>query len=437
MQFDTIESPTAQSLALLKSVDPQKDRVRRKFSVAYFPLFGSGDEFAGHAMRARWYAPYVEGQCEAVVFGLVEGLKKGDPPPSMARIEAGDSHFEFPAPSKAYAEAVRDAHVILVWKTLSAAERKELIDLIGDRRLVFVPTNDLNEKEYGNYCKLMWRLLSREGRDALLVESQQRFVKVARPLRQSSRSAAVLGTGPSIDLAPNFDFSDLNVIACNTIIQSDALLDHVKPKFVCAGDVVSHFGVSHYADKFRSDLVKVLSERDIYLFTTAQFGYLFRLHHPELSERVIFCHQTSQSPVFNLFSQWELPQLDSTLNIHMLPIAASIAREIFILGCDGQSPHESKNEDFWAHSSAAQYHDLVDSGHECHPTFKIHRAKNILKGFVDGTEQTLSQGERTHGKRYISLAPSYTPCIGRRLAGADAFRRRMKPLEGLAGAGAE
>lgn len=428
---------TAHSLKLLSGVDPIKDRVRRKFSVAYFPLFDSSEEFASHTMRARWYLPFVEGQCEAVVFGRVEGLAAGDPPPSMAAIEAGDSHFEFPIHLKAYAEAVRDAHVILVWKSLSGSEREELIDLIGDRRLVFVPTNDLNEREYGNYCKLMWRLLSREQRELLLADSQKKFVKVARPLRETARSAAVLGTGPSIDLAENFDFSDLNVIACNTIIQSEALLNHVKPKFVCAGDVVSHFGVSRYADKFRRDLAKVLSERDIYLFTTAQFGYLFKLHHPELSDRIIFCHQTSREPVFDLFNKWELPQLDSTLNIHMLPIAASIATEIFILGCDGQSPHESKNEDFWAHSSAAQYHNLVDSGHDCHPTFKVHRAKSILKGFVDGTERTISQGERAHGKRYISLAPSYTPCIGRRLGDADVFGRRMKSHDVLAGTGAE
>lgn len=411
------------TLEILRQVSPTPDRVGKKWSVVYFPAFDSSVEYTSHRTRAKWYAPFVRGQCEAVHFAKLEGVEEMAPPSSMANASGDQRHLSVHGPTVSYGEALRDAHVILVWKALAVEERQQLESLLGGKRLVFVPTADLNEKEYGNYCKLMWRLLSRDGRDKLLERSHQKFMLLTEPMKRSKRSAVVLGTGPSIDIAAQFDFSEMNVIACNTIVQSEQLLDCVKPKFICAGDVISHFGVSQYAHKFRQDLVKVLTDRDIHFFTTAQFGYLLMLHHPEVADKILICNQTSGEPVYDLAKTWELPQLDSTLNIHMLPIASSIADEIFILGCDGKSPDESKNEDFWAHSASAQYHGLVDSGHDCHPTFKIHRARSILKGFMDGTSLTISGGEKLHGKRYVSLMPSYTPCIGERLADATTFNR--------------
>ncbi len=81
-----------------------------------------------------------------------------------------------------------------------------------------------------------------------------------------------------------------------------------------------------------------------------------------------------------------------------------------MLGCDGKSETRD-NEDFWAHARKAQYDELVDSGHRCHPTFDRNRQKTTYQRFLDSVEETVTTGERKHGKVYRSLQPSNIPAL--------------------------
>ncbi|OVE73463.1 hypothetical protein BVX94_03855 [bacterium B17] len=195
------------------------------------------------------------------------------------------------------------------------------------------------------------------------------------------------------------------------------MLDHINPDFICAGDVVSHIGVSRYAEVFRQDLVKVLKERkDTYFVTSASFGYLLILNHPEIEEKVILIKQSVHNPNYDLHRLFALPYLASTLNIHMLPLAGTFVDKIFIIGCDGKSANKD-NEDFWAHAQKAQYHDLVDTGHKCHPTFDVHRQKSTYDRFINSTEESIRAGESLHGKQYVTLQRSNIPVLsGRKIS---------------------
>ena len=124
---------------------------------------------------------------------------------------------------------------------------------------------------------------------------------------------------------------------------------------------------------------------------------------------MIFIEQKTVGPNYNLIQDYSAPMLDSTMNIHMLPLAATMNNDVYILGCDGKSKVKS-NEDFWAHAPGCQYHHLVDTGHLCHPTFDQHRKVSTYQSHLESVRMTLDGGEKI-GKRYASLKESNIPAF--------------------------
>lgn len=398
-------------------------------SVCYFPPFDSTEELTSHYHRALWYLPAAGGRCSRVwLFSLC-----GDPGPRpdfMCDDVQPSRHVEVRAGGLwTNLRALWRSRLILVWKK-SAASRL----LLGARRLGFpvvdVDTHDPAAVEYGAYCSLMWKhLLAGRDRHAVRQANAQRFRDLAERIRACHPArACVFGTGPTLEEARDFDFSGCLTIACNSIVQNRELLDHLEPEFITAGDVVSHFGVSAYAAEFRRDLLRTLNERDTTFVATDAFAYLLTLNHPEIADRVVLVPQTHDGPSYDLVAHFSAPKLDSVLNILMLPLAATFCDEIFLLGCDGKVPKRD-NEDFWAHASGAQYHDLVDTGHRCHPTFDVNRQRTTHDRYNRSIEETIGLGEREHGKSYASLRQSHTPVLSERTAGADQLRRfrRKRP----------
>lgn len=387
-------------------------------SVCYYPPFASQEELANHYYRARWYLPRVPKRCEQVflfqTFGGTDA-KPGPRPEHMCEAPTDGSHIVIRQGWLENIKMVFRSQLVLVWRDYKKHKLTRFAELFVGVKVVNVDIDDLDSKEYGAYCSLIWKwLTSEKDRQLVLQQNRRRFEAVAEEIEAKQyRRACVFGTGPSLEDALQFDYSGCLTIVCNTIVQNDALLDHLEPAFVCAGDVISHFGLSTYARKFREDLIRALKTRDLYLFTTASFAPVLLFNHPEIEDKVILIDQTFKGPNYNLRVSFGAPQLDSTLNIHMLPLASTFVKEIWILGCDGKSKTRS-NEDFWAHAEGAQYHDLVDTGHLCHPTFDVHRQKSTYPRFLKSVEETVLTGEREHGIVYRCLRPSNVPVLAER-----------------------
>lgn len=381
--------------------------------VAYYPVFNDPDQYHSHLHRAGWYLPYSEGVVDEVVLGVTEDFAPQSRPDHFCSPRHRTDHIRTFLDRQEYLRHVRRASLLLVWRKLGPSTRAN--PSIAGKRLVNVNTHDPEAMEWGSYCNIHWRLSDKRRRDWLLRQSHERFVSLVRqPRVQSSTKSLVLGTGPSVDRVFDYDVSDCIGIVCNSIVKDNEMLAHVKPSFVTAGDAVSHFGVSRYAEQFREDLARTLVAHDLVLLTTAKYGNLLRVHYPELQDRILLCPQESNEPNYDLVSRWDLPRLDSTLNVHMLPLAATLSNEIYMLGLDGRRPDGVNNEDFWNHSTRAQYHDLVDTGHLAHPMFDVRRQKVTESFFRDSTMRTIALGEARHNKRYYSLSPSFTPAIGMR-----------------------
>ncbi len=393
--------------------------------VAYYPVFDDPDQYRSHIHRARWYLPYSRGVVDEVVFGVTEGFPPQSRPAHFCSPRQPTDHIRTFVDRQEYLRYLRRASLVLVWRKLGPSSRAN--PSIAGKRLVNVNTNDPKAMEWGSYCNIHWRMSNRKRRYALLHASHERFRSLVRDLGfQRLEKSLVLGTGPSVEQVFDYDVSDCIGIVCNSIVKDNELLAHVKPSFITAGDAVSHFGVSRYAEQFREDLARALVSHDLVLLTTAKYGDLLQVHYPELQDRVLLCSQESNEPNYDLVSRWDLPRLDSTLNVHMLPLAATVSDQIYMLGLDGKRPDGVNNEDFWGHSSRAQYHDLVETGHLAHPMFDVRRQRVTESLFRDSTMRTIALGEARHSKRYYSLAPSYTPAIGTRLVSEYGLQRRTR-----------
>ncbi|MCH2154711.1 MAG: hypothetical protein MK080_01770 [Opitutales bacterium] len=394
--------------------------------VSYFPLFGSNGDLANHYYRAKWYLPQTTGYIEEVQFFTDGKLKVGQRPECFGEApSSNETHLKLVS-EELTPQVLLSSRVILVWSKIS----QEYLDVFKKHGiLVFnVDTHDANEVEYGNYCKVLWKVFSKVERDAEIEASRQRFDSFAERLRTNAyKNATVFGTGPSIEKAFDFNFEETLTVICNTAILDRELCDHLKPDVVCAGDVVSHFGVSAYAFEFREKLRNFLARTGAVFFTTAQFGYLFLAHNEDLRDQIIFADQKGDTPNYSLSDNFYLPCLDSTFNIHMMTMASNFHDEIFVLGCDGKNPDETKNEDFWAHSKRAQMHDLVDTGHQSHPVFDVHRKQSTWDRYKNSTQFTCALGEAFYGKVIRSLAPSYTPGLAERyLPKESTFKAMLK-----------
>lgn len=398
--------------------DLRRRRIRRGL-VAYYPCFASQDELNNHYHRAAWYLPYVAGRLHEVVLFQTYTTGEADPGPRPAYMcpDTPDlSHIKIVADGWWSAlKMALCAQVILVWKGYAFSPPVLLARILG-ATVLNIATEDPKTREYGIYCKLIWAYLtSREERDRILDEHARRFSEVADAFGAKNYArACVMGSGPSLEEMFKFDFSDTLTLMCNTTIADDRIMNHVRPTFVSACDVVSHLGVSAQSYDFRLKLVEAFDKHEFFFVTTASFGYLFTLNYPKYKDRVILIEQTRTEPVYDLFADFALPQLDSVMNILMLPLAATFVDEIWLLGCDGKSNVRS-NEDFWAHAAiTGADHGLVESGHLCHPMFDVHRQQITYDRYNESMEQSVGNGERRHGIVCRTLLPSNTPALSTR-----------------------
>ena len=101
------------------------------------------------------------------------------------------------------------------------------------------------------------------------------------------KKAYVFGTGPSLDRAMEMDFSDGYRIVCNTIVENEALLTHIDPHIIVAGDAVYHYAPNVHASAFRRDLEKALRNSNMLFVTRDLYLPLLQRHHPEVAERTV------------------------------------------------------------------------------------------------------------------------------------------------------
>jgi len=394
--------------------------------VCYHPAFPDREALVDHWFRARWYLPPLPGYLSRVAF-----FTSGDPtPPSEDERPAyiceppqEAPHFRLCRGTLHRWWALLRSHHIVVWKKgLNASPWVVLWKLLG-KHVAYVAIDDKGGREYADYCELPWRVLSPRKRRAVNHSSRMRFDDHVAELKDLGLDRAyVFGNGPSLETAVDYDFSNGYSVMCNSVVNNPALLDHVKPHFVVAGDPVNHFGCSAYADKYRQNLFRALDERPSLRLVIPDFhGYVLLANYPQYEKQIFIIPMKAKVVNFDLTREYRIPVFWSVLNALMIPVACTLANEIYTLGCDGMSRNRD-NEDFWAHAKGV-IDERIDDAHRCHPTFDLHRKSHpeYVRVQLD-LAQSVIRAENEHNKRFHAINHSHMALLDARHVDLEKIR---------------
>jgi len=400
--------------------------VEKKGAFIYLPPFDTLDELADQYHRALWYLPEDGGCSVSMVVGgglnvSLDALHTTAPDCMQSPPSSGKNIRIVSARSLASAGLFFASPFVLVWHVRRMNYLLRVLGRALGKKVIEIDPQHPDCYEYYHYLVLLTHLQSTQEREQRRAESRARFEELAEKLGAYSR-AYVFGTGPSLQSAHNFDFSDGVRIVCNSIVKNKELLAHTRPHFIVAADTVSHFGVSRYAAAFRRDLVDALDDTEAYFVFPEQFEPLWRLHYPHLRSRCIAIPLSLEFTRLSLLDDFRGTGTESVLTIFMLPLATTLAKKVLFLGCDGRLTQVNQ-EDFWAHEASVQYLDLVETGHQCHPTFAYNRErKGTYSRYNEFVEMAILAGEEDDIE-YVCLSPSGTPALRSRQGNAESWRK--------------
>jgi hypothetical protein len=239
---------------------------------------------------------------------------------------------------------------------------------------------------------------------------------------QNKTRAYVFGTGPSLALAAESSFKDGVCIVCNTIVRDKNLFDKLSPSFIVAGDALYHFSFTKFATAFRDDLHQRLIEANVYFVYPALFDVLVQREFSDMSSKLIPIPVGVHDKIdCNLMDSYELPGLGNVLALLQLPLACTVANNIYLWGFDGRSPSDTVSP-FWENSAKHSYSELMYTLKDAFPVFydsvvpNNDSSKYINSVHGDRLEQLLRSAEM-RGYSFEMLHPSWTDVFSKRYRG--------------------
>jgi len=221
----------------------------------------------------------------------------------------------------------------------------------------------------------------------------------------------IFGSGPSLSQYKKFDFQNSLSIICNSIVKNTELLKDIRPQIIVATDSVFHSGYSKYASEFRYHLCKALDliEEMVFLVPMRDLN-IYHANLPHIYKSRILGIESSNLVQYNV-DLLESPVLRSTSNVltfFLLPIAATLSKEIYLLGFDGNGT--DKKNIFWNYDKESQFIKSIDYTKLAHPAFytvdydlyhNIHASE--IKALLDKVEKK--------GIKVKNLVRSYIPIL--------------------------
>lgn len=396
----------------------------KPFSIMSCPPFPDQASLSMHLKKLHWYLGdvlpakickvyvYHESLSDKELAEVAEDAFKGAGNPNNLEFVFIDRNL---SPS----ERPEQVDLILEWRSDGQAFlRKEMRNHKGIRksRITNVDPLEPGTREYAVFANMAWaELWDGKAKDAVRSRSHELLAKLIRDLKKKSARALVFATGPSFSQYKSMR-REGTVIACNSIVESRDFFVSMKPNFFVFGDAAHHVGPSKRARRFRELLKARLEEfPSFYVVTTDRFAPVILREFKDFESRFIFLEQSSKrAPNFRLDVDKFLPAMHSVGVIHMLPLAGSIANEIFLVGFDGDL-RKSPKDDFWAHDEELDYSLDLEEFYEMHPSYAWDRQqRDVHNAYNEDFNTSLTYGESVFGKKFIPVAPSAIPAIQER-----------------------
>jgi hypothetical protein len=250
-------------------------------------------------------------------------------------------------------------------------------------------------------------------------QAHQNLINYTGELQKSNFTKAyILGTGPSLEKAIKQDWSDGYRIVCNTIVKDKELWNHINPHFIVAGDAIYHFGHTLFAKAFRTDLKQRLAETNTFFLFPESFKIIVFHEFPGLENRLIPVPIGLGKKIHvNLTKHFKLPGLGNSLNLLLLPLACTLAKNIYLWGFDGRAPDDT---DFWKNSKKHSYPEHFQELKKSHPAFFEHfvpendPTKYVEVVHGDLLDQNLTEAEN-EGFNFVMMHDTWTKTLKKRM----------------------
>ncbi len=266
-------------------------------------------------------------------------------------------------------------------------------------------------QEFGNWIELNFFL--RSDRDAEVEQCRARFARCIADCGRTEK-AYCLATGPSLAAFKETNYEGAISIVCNSAILDEELMEWVRPKFLVFADPIFHYGPSKYAAAFRAKLRESCSRHDYFIIVPMKYYGLLTDAMPELRARTIGIPSDKPNGFnLDLLAEFRVFTTANILTYLMLPLASTVARKVYVLGCDGRPLNQ--DDYFWQHNKRTQINDQMENIQIVHPGFFAIDYNDYYLDHCRLLEELVTEGERT-GREYGTVTPSYIPTLERRPA---------------------
>ncbi|MEQ8654379.1 MAG: hypothetical protein RIC87_18070 [Kiloniellales bacterium] len=309
---------------------------------------------------------------------------------------------------------IEAADVVLVWQKPGLTDDEIFPDVDVLRRICGPEKFHLVDEERVNTAASMMM----KGALSLMADEEEMIAESKRKLatfreRITLPVGYVFGTGPSLEEAWRYDYSDGHTIVCNSIVKNAPLVDHLNPIALMAGDPIFHAGPSTYAMMFRQYLLETMTGRDFHVFVPWRDYSIYLTYFPEeLHERFIGIPMMSGDDYnLNIEEKFAILGLPNVLTLLLLPVAATYFDHVGISGCDGRPL--SQDSYFWGHHKASQFGDQMDAIQLAHPGFFAISYNDYYLRHCSELERFCTQMESV-GKTVHAITGSFIPSLRKR-----------------------
>ncbi len=309
---------------------------------------------------------------------------------------------------------IEAADIVLVWQkpghgsdeAFSSVE--ELRQICGPEKFHLV-----DEERVNTAASMMMKgaLSLMADEEEMIADSKRKLAKFRE--RITLPVGYVFGTGPSLEEAWRYDYSDGHTIVCNSIVKNAPLVDHLNPIALMAGDPIFHAGPSTYAMMFRQYLLETMTGRDFHVFVPWRDYSIYLTYFPEeLHERFIgIPMMTGDDYNLNIEEKFAILGLPNVLTLLLLPVASTYFDHVGISGCDGRPL--SQDSYFWGHHKASQFGDQMDAIQLAHPGFFTISYNDYYLRHCSELERFCNQMESV-GKTVNAVTGSFIPALRKR-----------------------
>lgn len=390
--------------------------------ITYFPAFGPQDDLNFSLLRAAWYLGPIPGAVIRVFAdqlpATLECFDHYDPACAdmhASLLGSGRLSCAPPVPEAEMLQALRDSDAVICWKDgayvedVYGAEAVEALRRGGTRVFTMGAAERL---ESSMYVEVSFRLMAAPAR--VIEANRLRFGRLRARLA-GRRKAFLVATGPSSRSWERFRLEDEDAltVVCNSVINDDRLMAALKPDIVTFADPIFHFGCSTYARAFRERLRQMARRHRFTIVIPFKYLALFTAQLPELAHRVIAVpHAADRDINLDLAADFRLRTTDNVLTFLMIPLAASLARELYLIGCDGRPL--AQDGYFWNHNARTQFTGEMAAIRKAHPSFFQIDYNEYYLAHCDNLERYALAVEG-RGQRLHSMWQSHIPALRSRL----------------------